>query len=634
MADISHVQAHTDDAAREGATAMGAKAFASGNHVAFAGAPDLHTAAHEAAHVVQQRSGVQLKGGVGEVGDPHEQHADQVADAVVQGKSAEGLLDRYAGGTGGSMGQATAVQRQVPPPGPAQPSITTGAATTGTTQPPIAATQPSTGSAAPPEPVDTTITDTTRVETVDILHAEEIFADLPANTTAKKHAFDRLNRAVHAEAKAEQKVTATEEAEEKAKAAEEKARAVKSTPKTARSVAKSVAKAADATAKATKAADRAAKALTAAKAEVTAATAGIEALVVAARTSHDKQLQDLKQQLAEALRKKKKDAKAIAELEASIATRKQEITTEVAEMKHTEAGHTNESVFSPVATEVTHHDFAFADGEHIKVRDHVVSYATTVSFGIDSEGAIDHAQVANVMATAGLSESRRKILQAISGFEGGFDTVNTYDRAKVTWGFVQWTGGSHSDLTATLTIIKQKHPAAFARAFQAYGIDVVSDNLVITPPDGSGTLTGDAAADAIMRNPRLAAVLAHAGRNEDVQKGQVQAASQLETEKALSQRVSFGEGKNKVVTTAGALITSEYGVGLLANTFVHSGSGAAEHAVHSATVGYLAKHPYVAGNEAWRAGAEAAIISGLAAKDSDRAASLHGQLNTDAGSFK
>ncbi len=37
-------------------------------------------------------------------------------------------------------------------------------------------------------------------------------------------------------------------------------------------------------------------------------------------------------------------------------------------------------------------------------------------------------------------------------------TVVAYDRAKVTWGFVQWTGGSESDLTAALTVM----PAALA----------------------------------------------------------------------------------------------------------------------------------------------------------------------------
>ena len=129
---------------------------------------------------------------------------------------------------------------------------------------------------------------------------------------------------------------------------------------------------------------------------------------------------------------------------------------------------------------------------------------------------------------------RTSTLAFLTADADGFDTVNTYDRAKVTWGFVQWTGGSASDLTQTLTIIKARHADAFAKSFQAYGIDVVSDQLVITPPDGSPAIKGDSAADAIMRNPRLAAVLAHAGRNDEIQKGEVQAASQIEVENALS----------------------------------------------------------------------------------------------------
>ncbi|HEX3766025.1 MAG TPA: DUF4157 domain-containing protein [Kofleriaceae bacterium] len=108
--DVGHVQAHVGGAAAEGAAAMGASAFAAGDHVAFAGSPDLHTAAHEAAHVVQQRAGVQLQGGVGEVGDAYERHADAVADLVVQGKSAEAVLDQHAPtGTSGAPGGA--VQR-------------------------------------------------------------------------------------------------------------------------------------------------------------------------------------------------------------------------------------------------------------------------------------------------------------------------------------------------------------------------------------------------------------------------------------------------------------------------------------------------------------------------------------------
>ncbi len=108
--DVGRIVAHTDGAARAGATAMGAEAFAMGNHVAFAGRPSLHTAAHEAAHVIQQQQGVQLEGGVGKVGDPHERHADAVADQVVLGGSAEALLGQLAGpGTGG----VAPVQRNV-----------------------------------------------------------------------------------------------------------------------------------------------------------------------------------------------------------------------------------------------------------------------------------------------------------------------------------------------------------------------------------------------------------------------------------------------------------------------------------------------------------------------------------------
>ena len=91
--DVSSVDAHTDASAAAATRTIGAKAFARGDQVAFGGTPDLHTAAHEAAHVVQQREGVHLKGAVGEVGDVYEQHADGVADRVVKGESAEHLLD-------------------------------------------------------------------------------------------------------------------------------------------------------------------------------------------------------------------------------------------------------------------------------------------------------------------------------------------------------------------------------------------------------------------------------------------------------------------------------------------------------------------------------------------------------------
>lgn len=110
--DLSGVRSHLGGSATDAATKMGALAYARGDQVAFADSPSLHTAAHEAAHVVQQRTGVHLKGGgVGEVGDRYEQHADAVADAVVQGKSAEGLLSEMSGGAS-VVASAESVQRK------------------------------------------------------------------------------------------------------------------------------------------------------------------------------------------------------------------------------------------------------------------------------------------------------------------------------------------------------------------------------------------------------------------------------------------------------------------------------------------------------------------------------------------
>jgi hypothetical protein len=94
--DLSQVRTSTGGSAETANRRMGALAYTSGERIAFRQPPDLHLAAHEAAHVVQQREGLQLQDGMGRAGDPWERHADRVADAVVRGQSAEPLLDEVA----------------------------------------------------------------------------------------------------------------------------------------------------------------------------------------------------------------------------------------------------------------------------------------------------------------------------------------------------------------------------------------------------------------------------------------------------------------------------------------------------------------------------------------------------------
>jgi hypothetical protein len=85
--DLGAIEAHIGGPAADACAELGATAYATGNKVAFASPPDLHTATHEATHVLQQRAGVQLKDGTGEAGDEHERQADAAGDAIVAGKS-------------------------------------------------------------------------------------------------------------------------------------------------------------------------------------------------------------------------------------------------------------------------------------------------------------------------------------------------------------------------------------------------------------------------------------------------------------------------------------------------------------------------------------------------------------------
>lgn len=119
--DLSSIRAHAGERAASASEAMSATAYTRGEHVVFRNAPDLRLAAHEAAHVVQQRSGAtaDLPGGVGAPGDRFEQAADAVADRVATGRSADDLLPRGAGAS------PSGLQRKDAGPDKAAPPVTT-----------------------------------------------------------------------------------------------------------------------------------------------------------------------------------------------------------------------------------------------------------------------------------------------------------------------------------------------------------------------------------------------------------------------------------------------------------------------------------------------------------------------------
>lgn len=89
------VRAQVGGPAAGAAEAMNADGFTNGAMVGLLDA-DPWTAAHEAAHAVQQSGGLSLPGGEGHADDHNERHADAVADRVVRGQSAVDLLSQVA----------------------------------------------------------------------------------------------------------------------------------------------------------------------------------------------------------------------------------------------------------------------------------------------------------------------------------------------------------------------------------------------------------------------------------------------------------------------------------------------------------------------------------------------------------
>jgi hypothetical protein len=274
------------------------------------------------------------------------------------------------------------------------------------------------------------------------------------------------------------------------------------------------------------------------------------------------------------------------------------------------------------------------------------AYATVTAEGFEGSAVRVGAAGPSVPELLGkdptLGPSTKKILAIISRFEGGFSALNTWDVADVTFGMVQWTTGAsgHGDLIKALTIMKQAAPDAFAARLARYGIDVAPSGLVLTRSDGT-VLTGVPAAKAVQSDPKLAAVLAAAGTDPALQAAELRAANEIEVAGALTSRLSVkfpaADKDSKPVTArvpVSTLITSELGVGILANHTVHGGFPKGE--LERAASAYVAaSHVQPAGVAAWGPQSEASLIAAITKGiDADRVAVMKKELDAAPGSFR
>lgn len=107
--DLASFEAYVGGPAREAADRLGARAYVAESRAVFAEEPSLATAAHEAAHLVQQRQGYGTAG-LSKASEPLERQAREVAARAARGLSVEGVLDRAPAGASALSG--VAVQRE------------------------------------------------------------------------------------------------------------------------------------------------------------------------------------------------------------------------------------------------------------------------------------------------------------------------------------------------------------------------------------------------------------------------------------------------------------------------------------------------------------------------------------------
>jgi peptidoglycan endopeptidase LytF len=178
------------------------------------------------------------------------------------------------------------------------------------------------------------------------------------------------------------------------------------------------------------------------------------------------------------------------------------------------------------------HRFAFPDGDVIEFsdrprgarqqanRERVVAYGGEHSAARESDATFEAAG-----KTFNLSPDVIRALRYISRHEGGFDAINTWDRARFSWGFIQFAGGY--GLRPMLAHLKANSPDAFRRLLGLYGVDVQPGADGRPEPiylDGSRILRGDDAEQAFGDDPLLIACFIRAGRMPEVKQRQVEAA--------------------------------------------------------------------------------------------------------------
>lgn len=230
----------------------------------------------------------------------------------------------------------------------------------------------------------------------------------------------------------------------------------------------------------------------------------------------------------------------------------------------------------PISTfDVHFDDFDAKYHDHVQVRPDYPYFR--FANGVDFEGMaakdVDPATWAKLLKIAGVDASTGRVVMAVSGQEGGFDAINTYDTGYVSVGLIQCASlkegaGSLGEL---MLDFKQRDPYDFNLNFHKFGIDVQADcTLDVLDPVTGIELTGPLANQEIIDDKRLIAVFQRAGTICDAFRAE-QLAMAVRMFDPVNDMVSFNLNGQTAQVRIGDIIHSEAGVATLMDRKVNTG---------------------------------------------------------------
>ncbi len=156
-----------------------------------------------------------------------------------------------------------------------------------------------------------------------------------------------------------------------------------------------------------------------------------------------------------------------------------------------------------------------------------------------------------VFQKVGLTTAQAKALKTVSSHEGNLDSVNSYDKAIFSWGFIQFAGGAGGSLGPLMVNIKKASPKVFHLMFGKYGIDVrqAGNKGIIRVMRTNGTWAeGDAGWTEIKNDKRLTAAFIRAGYHPTIIVKQIEQSAKGYAIPALKKiKVNLNVGGQQIV---------------------------------------------------------------------------------------